>query len=174
MQGYVIHEAASWSAAKRMWVFLPRRVSSLPYDEELDEKMGSNKMLIAEEDFSKVRRHGGRLVSCTPHLLKLWFPRQCSGSNSGVTNQVLIPLVAPLRLQMTVRDVGKVTPERGFSSFKFVPGTNDEVILALKSMEEAATGKQASYLTVFNMNGEVLIDETPVPGAHKFEGIEFS
>jgi soluble calcium-activated nucleotidase 1 len=38
--------------------------------------------------------------------------------------------------------VGKITPERGFSSFKFLPGSRDTVILALKSVEEAATGKQ--------------------------------
>lgn len=56
MQGYVIHEAANWSPAKRMWVFLPRRVSDLPYDEELDEKMGSNKIVLADENFNKVCR----------------------------------------------------------------------------------------------------------------------
>lgn len=33
---------------------LTAQVSSLPYDEELDEKMGSNKIVIANEDFSKV------------------------------------------------------------------------------------------------------------------------
>jgi hypothetical protein len=38
--------------------------------------------------------------------------------------------------------VGKITPQRGFSTFKFVPGSKDELILALKSVEEAATGKQ--------------------------------
>jgi len=51
----VIHEAACWSPLRREWIFLPRRVSSLPYDEELDEKMGSNKLVIADESFSKVR-----------------------------------------------------------------------------------------------------------------------
>lgn len=66
-----------------------------------------------------------------------------------------------------------MTPERGFSSFKFLPGSNDEVILALKSMEEASSGTQGSYVTLFNLKGEVLLEETVVPGAHKFEGIEF-
>lgn len=53
-QGYVIHEAACWSSIRRQWVFLPRRVSALPYDEELDEKMGSNKVLVTDENFKKV------------------------------------------------------------------------------------------------------------------------
>lgn len=94
--GYVIHEAACWSPIRREWIFLPRRVSSLPYDEELDEKMGSNKIVIADETFEKLE----------------------------------------------VREVGKITPERGFSSFKFLPGSRDSIILALKSVEEAATGRQ--------------------------------
>jgi len=59
-QGYVIHEAACWSPIRREWIFLPRRVSSLPYDEELDEKMGSNKIVIADETFEKVGREGRR------------------------------------------------------------------------------------------------------------------
>ena len=70
-------------------------------------------------------------------------------------------------------DIGKITPERGFSTFKFLPGSNDEIILALKSMEEASTSSQASYITLFNLKGEVLVEEVAVPGAHKFEGLEF-
>ena len=41
-------------------------MSSLPYDEERDERMGSNKIVIADEDFNKVgkeergKREGGR------------------------------------------------------------------------------------------------------------------
>lgn len=34
--GYLIHEAARWSSYHRKWFFLPRRVSSEPYDEERD------------------------------------------------------------------------------------------------------------------------------------------
>lgn len=125
--GYVIHEAATWSDAKRKWVFLPRRVSALPYDEELDEKMGSNKVVIASENFD----------------------------------------------QIEVREVGKITPERGFSSFKFVPNTGDDLVLALKSIEEAATGIQATYITLFSLKGDVLMEETLVPKPFKFEGLEF-
>jgi soluble calcium-activated nucleotidase 1 len=40
--GYMIHEAVNWSSARNSWVILPRRVSSDAYDEEKDEKMGSN------------------------------------------------------------------------------------------------------------------------------------
>merc|ERR1712070_807175 len=53
-QGYLIHEAITWSELKREWTILPRRVSSLPYNEDLDEKMGSNKIVIADEFFTKL------------------------------------------------------------------------------------------------------------------------
>ena len=58
----------------------------------------------------------------------------------------------------------------GFSSFKFVPGTQDTVIIALKS--EEYKGSIASYVLVFNIDGTILYPETKV-GDHKYEGIEF-
>ncbi|RHY03321.1 hypothetical protein DYB25_011156 [Aphanomyces astaci] len=72
-----------------------------------------------------------------------------------------------------VRKVGTITPERGFSSFKFVPGTHDSVIVALKSMENDATDAQAAYVTVFTVDGAVLMPETALPGSFKYEGVAF-
>lgn len=68
--------------------------------------------------------------------------------------------------------IGPVTPSRGFSSFKFIPGTNDRIIIALKS-EEQNEKPIASYVTVFTITGDILLPETPLEGAYKFEGIEF-
>jgi soluble calcium-activated nucleotidase 1 len=70
-------------------------------------------------------------------------------------------------------EVGVKTPERGFSSFKFVPGSQDRVIVALKSEENADEGTQASYITVLTIDGKTLLPETQIPGAYKYEGIEF-
>ena len=54
---------------------------------------------------------------------------------------------------------------------KFVPGTGDQVIVALKSMEETVENEggaseqlQDTYLMVFNLDGEVLLEETEVRG----------
>ncbi|CAM9155292.1 unnamed protein product, partial [Phaeothamnion confervicola] len=124
--GYVIHESGSWSEPLNKWVFLPRRVSPDPYDDEKDELMGSNKIILADPAFVNVE----------------------------------------------VRDVGIVTPERGFSTFKFVPGTGDEVVFALKSAEFSKTGAQTSFATVFTIDGQVLMDETEIPGGYKYEGLE--
>ncbi|QIB51956.1 hypothetical protein [Pseudomonas sp. OIL-1] len=54
--GYVIHEAAEWHPYRREWLFFPRKVSSEPFDETIDEReRGNNKLLIANEDFSDIR-----------------------------------------------------------------------------------------------------------------------
>ena len=66
--------------------------------------------------------------------------------------------------------IGPLHLTRGFSSFKFVPGTDDNVIVALKSEEDG--DKIATYIIIFKLNGDILLDETLI-GEHKFEGIEF-
>ena len=66
--------------------------------------------------------------------------------------------------------VGPFNPTHGFSSFKFIPGTQDSLIVALKSEEDA--GKIASYITAFNLEGNVLLEEIKI-GDRKFEGVEF-
>ncbi|XP_072299379.1 soluble calcium-activated nucleotidase 1 [Eucyclogobius newberryi] len=69
-----------------------------------------------------------------------------------------------------VSHVGELNPTHGFSSFKFVPNTDDQIILALKSEEDA--GKIASYIMAFTLDGRVLLPETKI-GDVKYEGVEF-
>ncbi|CAB4054612.1 CANT1 [Lepeophtheirus salmonis] len=61
-------------------------------------------------------------------------------------------------------------PSHGFSSFKFIPGSRDRHILALKS--EEYKGSITSYITVIDYEGNILMPETKI-GNYKFEGIEF-
>lgn len=134
--GYVIHEAIRWSPQMRKWVFMPRRISKEKYDDEKDEKRGSNKVVIVDESF---------------------------------TNAKIV------EVKMASKD-----GLHGFSSFAFVPGTNDRHAIALRSVEEdCATDdldvcKQRSYIVIFDiMTGEVLMDEVKIKENMKFEGIEF-
>jgi soluble calcium-activated nucleotidase 1 len=69
-----------------------------------------------------------------------------------------------------VRHVGDIVPTHGFSSFKWIPGTDDHLIIALKSEEHE--GKTATYLIAFDIEGHIIMPETKV-GDHKYEGIEF-
>lgn len=50
--GYCIHEAILWSSYMNKWVFLPRRISADAYDENTDERKGSNKLVLVDEKFT--------------------------------------------------------------------------------------------------------------------------
>ena len=116
-----------WSAVRRQWVILPRRVSTKAYDEKEDEKRGSNVVILASENFETIE----------------------------------------------VRHITPLTPTRGFSEFKFLPNSNDEIIVALKSEENEEKQTQTTYITVFDLDGHILMEESEIPGNHKFEGLEF-
>ena len=66
--------------------------------------------------------------------------------------------------------IGPLNKYRGFSSFKFVPGTKDSVIVALKSEENR--GKIATYIMAFSLSGQMRMKEQKVADV-KFEGLEF-
>jgi soluble calcium-activated nucleotidase 1 len=69
-----------------------------------------------------------------------------------------------------VTHVGPLLPTHGFSSFKFLPGSEDEIIVALKSEED--NDRSATYFTVFTIKGEILLAESKVADK-KYEGVEF-
>ncbi|KAM8706149.1 hypothetical protein ACLKA7_010434 [Drosophila subpalustris] len=52
--GYMIHESGVWSELQQRWYFLPRRCSKDKYNETLDEHMGCNILISADEDFNIV------------------------------------------------------------------------------------------------------------------------
>ena len=73
---------------------------------------------------------------------------------------------------INLRTLGPLKPEHGFSSFKFIPDTDDELVVALKSKE--VDGNLASFIMVYDVTtGATIMDEVTIPGSYKFEGIEF-
>jgi soluble calcium-activated nucleotidase 1 len=72
---------------------------------------------------------------------------------------------------ITYEKVGRLNRIRGYSSIKFVPGTEEQLILALKSEEN--NGSMSSYVTLFTVTGQILVDDLLVSNKYKFEGIEF-
>lgn len=66
--------------------------------------------------------------------------------------------------------IGEVIPTHGFSSFKFLPGTNDEVIVALKTMEYK--GKVSTFIMAFTIKGKIILGETKIDDT-KYEGFDF-
>jgi len=71
---------------------------------------------------------------------------------------------------INVKKIGPLQVTHGFSSFRFIPKTKDTIVVALKTEEDK--GKIASYIMVFNINGDILLDEVKI-GDIKFEGFEF-
>ncbi|ERE69018.1 soluble calcium-activated nucleotidase 1 [Cricetulus griseus] len=71
---------------------------------------------------------------------------------------------------ISVSRVGTLVPTHGFSSFKFIPNTDDQIIVALKSEEDS--GRIATYIMAFTLDGRFLLPETKI-GSVKYEGIEF-
>lgn len=69
-----------------------------------------------------------------------------------------------------VTTIGTLVPIRGFSSFKFLPGSDDTIIVALKTEEHQ--GATATYITAFNIDGRILMPDLKVSDK-KYEGLEF-
>lgn len=69
-----------------------------------------------------------------------------------------------------VTRIGDLNPIRGFSSFKFLPGSQDSIIVALKT--EEYQGRTATYIMAFTLEGLILMPESKVMDK-KFEGLEF-
>lgn len=74
--------------------------------------------------------------------------------------------------------IGKLNPEKGFSAFQFVPGTNDTVIVALKTSEIPKNPPGGTYLatwiTVFRTDGTVILEDQELEKNVKYEGIELA
>ncbi|KHJ93435.1 Apyrase [Oesophagostomum dentatum] len=67
---------------------------------------------------------------------------------------------------------GPSNPDCGFSAFDFLPDSNDEIIVALRS-KEIENQPAESYITIFDIFGEVYLDDQKLDGNYKFEGIYF-
>lgn len=109
--------------------------------------------------------------------LQRWFflPRRASKERYEETADErrgtnLVLSCSPDFRDIIVSRVGALNPTHGFSSFKFVPNTDDQIILALKSEEDA--GKIATYIMAFTLDGRILLPETKI-GDVKYEGVEF-
>lgn len=115
--------------------------------------------------------------ACWSDALQRWFflPRRASHERYSERDDErkgtnLLLSAGPDFGAISVRRVGEVVPTHGFSSFKFVPNTDDQVIVALKSEEDG--GRVATYIMAFTLDGRFLLPETKV-GNVKYEGIEF-
>ncbi|GMT34871.1 hypothetical protein PFISCL1PPCAC_26168, partial [Pristionchus fissidentatus] len=111
---------------------------------------------------------------------KKWFflPRRVSreaydeDADEGRGSNVLVVADELFESTPTVTRIGTndEPSTRGFAAFQFVPNTNDQLIIALKS-EEKDGHPVGSCVTVFDISGKVLLQEQQLQGAYKFEGL---
>ncbi|GLV44941.1 uncharacterized protein CBL_14487 [Carabus blaptoides fortunei] len=106
-----------------------------------------------------------------------WFflPRRCSKHRYNETLDEHMGCAVLISADEGVNDI-KVTqlqnnlPTRGYSSFKFIPGTEDRVIVALRT--EELDSKTATYICAFTIDGEIILQDTFIAKL-KYEGLEF-
>lgn len=72
--------------------------------------------------------------------------------------------------EIEIKEVGDLNKEQGFSAFKFIPGSDDEVFLALKTVEVGE--KVETWMGAFNVDGEVVSGLVKLHD-DKYEGLEF-
>ncbi|XP_076242499.1 soluble calcium-activated nucleotidase 1 [Calliopsis andreniformis] len=108
---------------------------------------------------------------------KKWFflPRRCSRERYNETKDETMSCNVLLTadenfVDIKVTKIGDLNPIRGFSSFKFLPNSQDSIIIALKT--EEFQGQTATYITAFTIEGVIIIPETKIVDK-KFEGLEF-
>ena len=65
--------------------------------------------------------------------------------------------------------LGERIPGRGFSSCKFLPGSQERIMVGLRTEEIGE--KVESFITVFNIEGKILLGDTKI-GDRKYEGVE--
>lgn len=109
---------------------------------------------------------------------KKWFflPRRCSSQKYNETLDesrgcnYLITADETFSVIETIK-VGELKPTRGFSSFKFLPSSHDSIIIALKT--EELNGSTKTYTTIFDIRGNILLEDEKVQTEFKYEGFEF-
>lgn len=111
-------------------------------------------------------------------LNKKWFflPRRCSKERYNETLDESRGCNYLITADETFTDVqkvkvGELKPTRGFSSFKFLPSSHDSIIIALKT--EELNGSTSTYASVFDINGNVLMEDEKIHTDYKYEGFEF-
>uniref|UniRef100_A0A6M2DKH0 Apyrase n=1 Tax=Xenopsylla cheopis TaxID=163159 RepID=A0A6M2DKH0_XENCH len=110
------------------------------------------------------------------HQKWIGLPRRCSADKYNETLDeirgcnVIVLADEDFRSIKVMPIRSKKDPTLGYSSFKFLPGTKDNIIIALLSYEY--NGVTATYITALTMDGRVIMDKQKFADL-KYEGLEF-
>ncbi|CUG93953.1 apyrase-like protein, putative [Bodo saltans] len=160
--GYLIHECGLWSTKWNRWYFIPRHVSNTPYRPGDEHQHGSTAIIIADASFKKI------VVS----------PLQSTANpTAGVTDCKFVPNGRDREIIVIKTDESKATwttptpttptPIKGDKNKKKKSSGEDPNIASSSS-----SGGFQSYISIINTDGEVLMEDMPMPAGWKFEGVE--
>jgi len=141
--GYIINEAVIWSEALHKWIFIPRRISSEKYNDEIDEKKGSNKIALVNEDFTMAKiveipfktldpLHGFSTIAFVPgtnerHALAIrTVEENCVGGDEDMCKQYTFFVIFDVLTGEVLMDEVKYDEEVKFEGVEFVNIYNSE------------------------------------------------
>lgn len=145
--GYVWIEAIEWSKIHQRWFILPRYLSFVKYDPSTEGTFGSNLLLSLKSDFTDIRLVWLKDLNTKESLLK----RNANDKFKDLEYS-----------------------DRGFSTFTFLPNTKDSIIIGVRTKETTDKDGNAilnSWISVFDIDGNVLRKNIKFPGNFKYEGI---
>lgn len=148
------------------------------------DKTGKIQNINWKSNYNKVQR-GTKCKGYITHesivwsdIQKKWFfaPRKCSAEafdkdrNNQIGSNILISTDEKFG-NINVVEVGELMPSRGISTFKFLPHSDDTIVVALKTFEDEKSFH--TYITLFGINGYVYLQDTQISKEDKYEGIDF-
>ncbi|XP_013114276.2 apyrase [Stomoxys calcitrans] len=150
---------------------------------------GAVKSLDWSNNFKRIREEASQIIwpgymihesGVWSEFHKKWFflPRRCSKEKYNETRDehmgcnLLISADENFnKIETIVLDPNNTKATQGFSSFKFIPGTDDRIIVALKT--EELNGKTTTYITAFDIQGKTVYALKHIETDLKYEGFEF-
>lgn len=176
--GYLWHEAVHWDPRTRRWLFLPRKASEdTMYHPKTDETMGTDLIVLANEDFTHIDVKRFKPLSQAP---------PASPSSSTTTSSASVNSSGEITEDERRRFQHYESNEYGFTSVRKLPGS-DGLFVATKVREvtrpKAGSGgdeevemvdETHTVMCVFDLDGNIRsVPRWIEVGDAKYEGLEF-
>eukprot|EP01083_Nonionella_stella_P117028 348228_1 len=175
--GWINIECIIWSEVHKSWFILPRYVSAnAPFDASF-ACFGCRLLVIASEDWKEIKYVEIKLKKSKDDEPVSDDVKESSESDFDGAKRIGVVTsddVEESELKDTQAKVIKSlffnkNGAKGFSAAQFVPGTKDQVIIGVRSLETAKG--ISSSLCVFGIDGNVFVDEHGFKGNRKYEGL---
>eukprot|EP01083_Nonionella_stella_P087378 243091_1 len=176
--GWMNIECIIWSDVHKSWFVLPRYLCVTAGFDSSFASYGCHVLLIVSEDGKDVRYVHIKLSKAeTDEVISIDDAKEDAEHDFDGAKKLAVVTSDDLdkgELQGIKKDVAKSlfyakNGAKGFSCARFVPGTKDKVILAVRTLETEKG--MSSSLCVFDIDGTVFMEEYDFKGNRKYEGL---